>query len=51
MQKNNGDMIVESSTYFSFESSASTLYFQYIVYTFTYMSETSRTVCVYWVRG
>ena len=46
MQRNNGDMIVLSSTYIGFESSASTMYFQYI-----HLPVCQLPVHVYWVRN
>ena len=45
MTRNNGDMTIESSTFISFESSASTTYFQCI-----HLPVCQLPVCVYWVR-
>ena len=46
MQRNNGDMIILSSTYISFESSASTTYFKYV-----HLPAHQLPVSVYWVRA
>ena len=45
MKRNYGDMIILSSTYVSFESSASTPHFQYI-----HLPVCQLTVRVHWVR-